>query len=232
MSRSQSVATACQVIAESPVKSKRGRSDRNFCAVCLGEIVDGKHEAIFCEGRCNMWYHRGCASVSQQLLRELTASEEPFLCLMCSRTAFKEEISLLKAEIAFLKSELKLIPAIKTSIEALHREVSDLQSKTNISANASGDSAAVTVPTYARVASNRNVLHQKQQPHSRRKRVADKPVNASSANTTGSDNRNHNRTKQERVAVLGVRRIWGTLKHTSTTSVSSTLNKLTTLGNY
>ena len=121
---------------------------------------------------------------------------------------------------------------MKTSIEALHREVSDLQSKTNISAIASGDSAAATVPTYARVASNRNVLHQKQQPHSRRKRVADKPVNASSANTMGSDNRNHNHAKQERVAVLGVRRIWGTLKHTSTTSVSSTLNKLITLGNY
>ena len=110
--------------------------------------------------------------------------------------------SLLKVEIAFLKSELKLIPAMKTSIEALHREVSDLQSKTNISATASGDSAAVTVPTYARVASNRNVLHQKQQPHSHRKHVADKPVNASSANTTGSDNRNHNHAKQECVAVL------------------------------
>lgn len=143
VSRSQSVAAACQVIAEAPVKSKRGKSERNFCAVCLGEIVDGRHEAIFCEGRCNAWYHRGCASVSQELLRELTASEELFLCLMCSRRAFKEEISHLKAEVAFLKSELKLIPAMKTSIEALHRDVVDLQSKSNIGAKQSLYSEAV-----------------------------------------------------------------------------------------
>ena len=36
--------------SESPVKSKRGRLARNHCAVCLEEIVDGRHEAIFCEG--------------------------------------------------------------------------------------------------------------------------------------------------------------------------------------
>ena len=85
---------------ESPVKSKRGRMMRNPCAVCLEEIVDGKHEAIFCEGRCNMWYHRRCASVSQKLLQELTASEEPFLCLMCSRAAFKEEVSQLNRRLS------------------------------------------------------------------------------------------------------------------------------------
>ena len=73
-----------------------------------------------------MWYHRGCASVSQKLLQELTASEEPFLCLMCSRASYKEELDQLKSEIAFLKSELKAIPSTQTSIEALHRETTDL----------------------------------------------------------------------------------------------------------
>lgn len=62
--------------ASTPVKSKpRGNANSNkiSCAVCLGDIIDGKHEAIFCEGKC----HRGCASVSQELLTVLTASEEP-----------------------------------------------------------------------------------------------------------------------------------------------------------
>ena len=79
--------------------------------MCLEEIVDGKHEAVFCEGHCKMWYHRGCASVSQRLLQELATSDEPFLCLMCSRTAFKE-ISQLKAEIITLRCELKTIPSM------------------------------------------------------------------------------------------------------------------------
>ena len=111
-----SESTAISSQTESPVKSKRGRTTRNFCAVYLKEIIDGKHEAIFCEGHCKMWYHRGCASVSQKLLQELTVSEEPFLCLMCSRASFKEELDQLKSEIAFLKSELKAIPSMQTSM--------------------------------------------------------------------------------------------------------------------
>ena len=39
------------------------------------------------------------------------------------------------------------------------------------------------------------------------------------------------RTSRERVPVEGVRRVWGTLKATSTTAVASTLQKLTTVGN-
>ena len=38
-------------------------------------------------------------------------------------------------------------------------------------------------------------------------------------------------TSRERVLVEGVRRVWGTLKATSTTAVASTLQKLTTVGN-
>ena len=37
-------------------------------------------------------------------------------------------------------------------------------------------------------------------------------------------------SRQERVPVEGVRRVWGTLKATTTTAVASTLKKLTTLG--
>ena len=95
-----------------------------------------------------MWYHRGCASVSQKLLQELMVSEEPFLCLICSRASFKEELDQLKSEIAFLKSELKAIPSMQTSIEALHRETIDLQTKI------SDSTAASKKATYARVASS------------------------------------------------------------------------------
>lgn len=86
---SQSKGDACAADREkksvTPVKSKLGaNANKISCAVCLGDIVDGKHEAIFCDGKCKRWYHRGCASVSQELLSTLTASDEPFFCLMCS----------------------------------------------------------------------------------------------------------------------------------------------------
>ena len=211
---------------ESPVKSKRGRTTRNFCAVCLEEIIDGKHEAIFCEGHCKMWYHRGCASVSQKLLQELTASEEPFLCLMCSRASFKEELDQLKSEIAFLRSELRAIPSMQTSIEALHRETTDLQTKIN-------DSTATSKKvTYARVASSSKAPRILQDNKKQRHNHCEKhqPSNLESSGMTANPTENQTRPKPERVVVPGVRRIWGTLKSASTTAVSSTLNKLTTLG--
>ena len=39
---------------------KRGKVP---CGVCQGPVVDGKDEALLCEGECGLWFHRGCASV-------------------------------------------------------------------------------------------------------------------------------------------------------------------------
>lgn len=56
------------------------------------------------------------------------------------------------------------------------------------------------------------------------------PSNLESSGMTANPTENQTCPKPERVVVPGVRRIWGTLKSASTTAVSSTLNKLTTLG--
>ena len=115
-----------------PVKSKlQGNTHANTnkisCPVCLGDIIDGRHEAIFCEGKRKWWYHRGCASVSQELLSALTASGEPFYCLMCSRDIFKQQVNELVAEVNYLKAELKDIPIIQASIETLKGEIAELR---------------------------------------------------------------------------------------------------------
>ena len=73
-----------------PVRTK-SKSSKNICAVRLDLIVDGKDEAIVCEGECQQWIHRGCASISKKLLATLTASTEPFLCLTCSRAGLQEQ---------------------------------------------------------------------------------------------------------------------------------------------
>ena len=68
--------------------------------------------------------------------------------------------------------------------------------------------------------------------HNRRENRQASSSGSTGTNTTTAnlDNRSQTRTKSERIVVQGVRRIWGTLKSTSTTAVTSTLNKLTTLG--
>ena len=86
-----------------PVKSNNAYSRKTSqCAVCLEEVVDGRDEAIFCEGQCKMWFHRWCARVSQELLSTLTASEEPF-CLMCSRASFQQQVTELASVFESLK---------------------------------------------------------------------------------------------------------------------------------
>ena len=34
------------------------------CAICNQDIVDGKDQALLCEGTCKGWFHRYCAGVS------------------------------------------------------------------------------------------------------------------------------------------------------------------------
>ena len=69
-----------------------------------------------------MWYHRGCASVSQKLLSSLTASDEPFLCLMCSWAQFQQEVTELRVVIDALKDELQVIPELRADILTLYEE--------------------------------------------------------------------------------------------------------------
>ena len=212
-----------------PVKSKsRGNVNSNTnkisCAVCLGDIIDGKHEAIFCEGECKRWYHRGCASVSQELLSKLTTSDEPFYCLMCSREIFKQEVNRLVAEIDCLKAEVKVIPAMQASIEALKGELAELRNN---------NSAAATVTTYAKAVSKS--LHPRSHPANSNlsklhntvplaKAQVQAQVAATSPATSGSGG------NSEKVRALGVRRVWRTMRSATASTVSSTLKKLTSIG--
>ena len=41
------------------------------CGVCKNKIVDGKDEALYCEGRCQSWMHRYCTGVSKIQFEEL-----------------------------------------------------------------------------------------------------------------------------------------------------------------
>ena len=62
-------------------KSVTSRRTKTLCGVCRSQIVEGKEEALLCEGDCGQWLHRGCASVPQERYKELANSNEPFVYL-------------------------------------------------------------------------------------------------------------------------------------------------------
>jgi hypothetical protein len=98
------------------IPKKPDRWGKVACGVCQGPIVDGKDEALLCEGKCGYWLHRGCASVSPNLYRDLSNSEDPFVCLTCTNIQLKEEIKSLKSEVSSLKT-------VRDQVGALLNEV-------------------------------------------------------------------------------------------------------------
>ena len=96
------------------------------CGVCLQRIVNGKEEAIFCEGKCQQWYHRVCASVPRELFATLTASDAPFYCLTCGLSSLQQEVAELTREICRLQDALSTIPKLREENSVLSREVAEL----------------------------------------------------------------------------------------------------------
>ena len=70
--------------------------------MCCKAVEDGKDEALLCEGQCQKWLHRYCASVT---VDQLSSSEESFLCFTCCRTQHQQQITELR--ISQLKAQLQ-----------------------------------------------------------------------------------------------------------------------------
>ena len=116
-SSTTSTLTRPKATASPPVSSANATKKRSVtCAVCEQNIVDGKDQALFCEGVCQRWLHRYCAGVSVPHFKSVSASSEPFYCIGCFQathsaelTSLKETISSMQTEIAELKENLKVM---------------------------------------------------------------------------------------------------------------------------
>ena len=75
--------------------------------------------------------HRGCASVPPELYKTLSNSDEPFVCLSCSSSHFKQQIADLSATVVALKEELKDALEIRETCSALACEISALRQALN-----------------------------------------------------------------------------------------------------
>ena len=104
-------------LPNSPVSSqakKRGRGrppkktsgTATTCSLCCEKIVEGKQQAIYCEGKCG-WMHRYCAGLSVPKFEDISVlSSSSFLCSYCDQHTRTAEVNALKWEIETLKTEL------------------------------------------------------------------------------------------------------------------------------
>lgn len=230
-SSAAATATAITASPRPPIQTQKKptgvtRKAKVICGVCQGPVVDGKDEALLCEGKCGYWLHRGCASVSPTLYEELSTSADPFVCLSCTNIELRQEIKL-------LRSELDNMNAVRQQLSALEAEVASLRNDVNTSRNSKQPSPSVRVRP-----NNANAKRSYARALTTTVRPAVRPANsnqaatlstfAASTSTQQEQRADSNGRKRDgpRVKVDGVRKIWGTVPTCSSRAVSTTISKL------
>lgn len=165
-----------------------------------------------------------CKRESRAPIETITASDEPFYCLMCSREIFKQQVSRLVAEIDCLKAELKAIPTMQASIEALKGEVAELRNSNSVATTyakaVSKSSRPGPPPTNSNLSKRHNTASSAKAKERAHGQIATESPSTSSAGGNS-----------DKEKVSGVRRVWRTMRSATAFTVSSTLKKLTSIGN-
>ena len=214
-----------------PPKTKRNNSaGSSTSASNLNQLTcDGcsdtlqKKEALNCSV-CKVWLHRYCAGVPTSRFSDIAQS---FVCIPCSLIANSSVVAELKNEVAALKAE---VVQLRSALETVNKKLEDTASAQNKREKKEWSTVVKRNP-------GRNV--QRVQPtrpisgnRSDQAGFGGNPT-ASSARRPRSAEDQHSqmsRNNQARVVVPGVRRVWGTFKHTPAGAVTATLKKLTTIG--
>ena len=56
--------------------------DAEVCKHCNNVVEEG-HTGLFCEDKCNSWYHSKCVGIKSKRYKELQAKSEPWTCNTC-----------------------------------------------------------------------------------------------------------------------------------------------------
>ena len=68
--------------------------------------MEGKDEALYCEGICQRWLHKYCAGVTSAQYAAMSSTPYPFLCVGCFHTKQTDELTKLKSIINTLQDEV------------------------------------------------------------------------------------------------------------------------------
>ena len=220
--------SAKKTVPTAPMPKKHLRRGKVPCGVCQGPVVDGKDEALLCEGECGLWFHRGCANVPPSRYKVLSNSEEPFLCLSCVNVQLTKEVALLKNELrgiaevrercAALSDEVSL----RLALDTLRKEFTSSSSSPSLSSTTTTNQRPASKKSnrsYAKVASTR-------QPSTN---APDELNNVSSGKPKQVQNTLLRRSTSKsgpKIKVDGARRIWNTMPTCSARAVATTIGKL------
>ena len=201
-----------------------GRNNKKVsCDLCCDTIERGQ-DVLKCEGDCGCTVHRYCAGVTKGHFERLNKGPSPFVCQWCSLKTTNAVIHQLQAELAATKLELT---NTKSLLEQHQRE--------SVSSAASYAAAAAQ----ARGADKKHTRSRPQRTLPQRSRQQSATINAAGprrapATTPSTDQRDgtplststSTSSQQPRIKVEGARRIWGTLKNTTTKSIENAISRL------
>ena len=198
---------------------KLPRHGKVLCSVCQGAVVDGKDDVLLCEGDCDLWFHRGCASIPPCRYKELSNSEEQFICLSCTNTQLKHEIVLLKNELKGMVEIREKCSALESEISSLRNAVNSLKGTKPLSRQ-HPRSTGQPKRSYASVA--RTQQAQTRTESAKRTDLGQPPSDAD------AEGGNRSANSASKVKVNGARRVRNTLPTCTAKAIATTISKLVT----
>lgn len=137
-----------------PTEGDNDTEEPSVCPVCE-ELVkepsdDGKDpgdEALFCEGKCEAWYHRKCVGLSKCAYSRASESDIPFYCLFCLQLHYNNIISDLKLQISTLTSKVNQLPKTTTNQPSASPPLSSSPADDIATTPSSGAKVPPTIPS-------------------------------------------------------------------------------------
>ena len=109
--------TAPTDTSEALTNKTKGKEGRDcVCPVCEDPILDAKgrrkgQDAIFCNGTCQTWLHRGCAGLSCRAFAACADSKVEVVCSTCQITVLDTTVAGMKKELIEVKEMLSAMCA-------------------------------------------------------------------------------------------------------------------------
>ena len=208
------------------------------CTMCSKTVEEASgesagQEALFCEGACQRWFHRWCAGVSSEQFELLTKSTEFFLCSVCASQEQQKTIRELHGNVRALNTELLLLKATVAALQGMCN-CSSQAAATRVTGGGPGvqdcDPSTRNGKLPWNVVAGGKKRDKGNGPANGR---VDKAKQGNQGNHSGqgfsSDPLNPQparRPMPPRIEVSGSRKVWGTLKNTTTSAVAKALTSL------
>ena len=98
--------------SDGTVTSKRTKNLNSSCPICERAFEPGQ-ESIFCDGDCQKFIHRQCASLTKHQFKQVGESDLPYFCVHCTLSNQNSEITNLKQVITELTDKINSLTPMK-----------------------------------------------------------------------------------------------------------------------